>query len=187
MPARYLVIDVRDVHAVKDVELEVIPEHPPQDVEGDVGPRATERGPWESHPAPARLRPCNVYREELPAGLAVKGPGPSRRWLRPPLRRRLDPCPRTAAGCGCGQGTHTHTHNTTSGRVPGLPTSQPLPSPPPPPRDAAGLGVRNPAAGQGRTFRREARRVTARLRGVFCVDIRTLTLSHRDSRGLTEW
>lgn len=37
----HLVVDVCDVHAVEDVVLEVIPQDPPQDVEGDVGP-ATE-------------------------------------------------------------------------------------------------------------------------------------------------
>lgn len=34
----YFIIDICDVHAVKDVELEVVPQDPPQDVKRNVGP-----------------------------------------------------------------------------------------------------------------------------------------------------
>lgn len=39
----YLIINVCDVHAIKDVKFEVISQHSSQDIEGDVGPRTIKR------------------------------------------------------------------------------------------------------------------------------------------------
>ena len=45
----HLIVNVRDVHAVEDVEFEVIPQHSSQDIEGDVGPAATGDRPFHPH------------------------------------------------------------------------------------------------------------------------------------------
>lgn len=45
----YLIVNVRDVHAVEDVKFEVIPQHSSQDIEGDVGPAATGGRPFHPH------------------------------------------------------------------------------------------------------------------------------------------
>ena len=49
----YLIVNVRDVHAVEDVKFEVIPQHSSQDIEGDVGPAATGVRPFHPHSSTA--------------------------------------------------------------------------------------------------------------------------------------
>lgn len=39
----HFIVYVCDVHAVEDVILEVVPQYPPQDIEGDVGSDGGER------------------------------------------------------------------------------------------------------------------------------------------------
>lgn len=39
----HFIVYVCDVHAVEDVILEVVPQYPPQDIEGDIGSDGGER------------------------------------------------------------------------------------------------------------------------------------------------
>lgn len=85
----YLVVHICDVHAVEDVVPEVVTQHPPQDVEGDVGP-----GVW-GHTCPTACRPPHS-----PAHCAwPRGPGEG---LHGPATSQL--LPRAGAGSAMGPG-----------------------------------------------------------------------------------
>lgn len=86
----HLVVHICDVHAVEDVVPEVVAQHPPQDVEGDVGPgawgracRTARRGPppAAAHRPPHSPAHCAVATRAGSAG----GPACSTPGLLPQL------------------------------------------------------------------------------------------------------